>query len=105
MRIEKPDGQPAVGRQVDIMYYDGHYGELPIFSGKVPEPGEITLTDITDVVPQSLDLKEPYTVRIGEFKPLGNFGFKNSDGIERFTFRCPPEVGELAAGYRISKSG
>ena len=51
VRFETVDGKPAAGRDVVVRYYVDHYGLLPVFSGPVPESGEITLNDITDANP------------------------------------------------------
>src|SRR5262249_23109888 len=50
LRLRLPDGSPARGRKVKVYYYDGHYGSLVVFTGTVPDSGEIKLQGITDRV-------------------------------------------------------
>lgn len=94
VRITKPDGKPAAGLEVIIGYYDGHYGQIPVFSGKVPASGEITLKDVTAKAPKNAR-NGPYTVRKG-WDQLGNFGFKGKETTQTFTFLVPPDAGDLA---------
>ena len=83
-----------------ISYYADHYGLLPIYSGKVPESGEITLKDISDAKLASLNGREPYSVRVGKDQ-LGGFSFKTSDPSENFNFRCPPIAGDMAPDVEL----
>lgn len=48
LHIATPDGKPAKGREVSVTRFDGHYGSQVVFSGSVPESGDISLTGITD---------------------------------------------------------
>jgi len=96
VRIERRDGQPAIGVKVSIGYYDGHFGTIPVFSGQVPKTGEIVLKGITDRLP-----KRPwlfgYVVRIGkEQRVLGCFQFQTDSELESFTFQLPVQVGDMA---------
>ena len=100
VRLETADGKPAVGRDVTIGYYDGHYGSLPVFEGAVPESGEITLTDITDAQPAADVTRTPYSVRLDK-ETIGQFGFKTNDSIERFVFRCPLQAGNVAPDIEL----
>ena len=66
VRFETADGKPAEGRDVAVSYYVDHYGVLPVFKGKVPESGEITLNDISDAKPADGSARKLYAVRIGD---------------------------------------
>ena len=100
MHFETADGNPAAGRSVVISYYADHYGLLPIYSGKVPESGEITLKDLSDAKLASPNGREPYSVRVGKDQ-LGGFSFKTSDPSENFNFRCPPIAGDMAPDVEL----
>ncbi len=43
MQLLKTDGTPVADRDVQILFADDHYGNLPVYSGKVPASGEIKL--------------------------------------------------------------
>jgi thiol-disulfide isomerase/thioredoxin len=100
IRIETADGKPAVGRELRIDYYDGHYGSLRVYSGTVPESGKIMLDDITDVVPAGIGTHDPYLVRIDK-QQVATFRFHNSEGTERFAFHCPPQAGDMAPDVEL----
>jgi len=97
VRITKPDGNPASGVKVAIGYFDGHYGTIPVYVGPVPDSGEILLKEITDRVPDNLWDFRGYAVRVGQDERLiGTFEFETRSALETFTFRLPPDVGDLA---------
>jgi thiol-disulfide isomerase/thioredoxin len=98
VRIRTADGGPAKGRQVQVGYYDGHYGLLTVFTGPVPESGEILLKDITDRVTFAPDRSYSVTV---EDKQLGHFGFTRGPAAEQFDFRLPPQAGDLAPDIEL----
>ena len=54
IRFAGAGGQTATGRQVSIVFADAHFGSLPVFSGVVPESGEITLANLTDARPTAI---------------------------------------------------
>src|SRR5262249_30284298 len=83
LRIRMPDGSPAKGRQVSVAWFDGHYGYLPVFAGRVPDSGELRLEGLTDRVFSALP-KHLYTVTVDE-KRLGQFGF-TTDPAPEFEF-------------------
>ena len=93
VRIATADGQPAAGRDVKIDFSYPHYGMLPVYSGAVPENGEVTLNDISEV---RLDgTRDQYIVTVDK-QALGRFDFSSSEGPEHFEFRCPPQAGDMA---------
>src|SRR5262249_4568204 len=53
VRIRMPDGTSAKGRQVSVVWSDGHYGALPVYSGRLPASGELRLEGLTDRVVSS----------------------------------------------------
>jgi thiol-disulfide isomerase/thioredoxin len=98
VRIRMADGTPAKGRRVEVDYYDGHYGSLVVFSGPVPDSGEITLQGITDRVTFAPDRSYSVTV---ENKQLGHFGFTRGRPAEVFEFRLPPQAGDMAPDVEL----
>jgi RNA polymerase sigma factor (sigma-70 family) len=100
VRIRMPDGTPAKGRRVEVGYYDGHYGSLVVFSGLVPNSGEITLKGITDRVTFPPD--RSYSVSV-ENKQLGHFGFTKGQPTEVFEFRLPPQAGDMAPEVELQR--
>ena len=101
IRISKPDGQPAQGRSVSVLRFDGHYGSQPVFSGSIPESGEIHLTGITDRKPPSASSRPVYYVAVGE-ESLGSFDFATQTGRETFDFTLPPTVGDFAPDVELT---
>ena len=101
LHIRDPDGQPAKDRNVTVDYYDGHYGAQTVFSGTVPESGEIVLTDITDKAKISANQNRAYTVRIDE-KLLGFFGFNKEEPTEEFEFFLAPGTGDMAPDIELT---
>jgi thiol-disulfide isomerase/thioredoxin len=100
VRIRMPDGTPAKGRRVEVGYYDGHYGSLVVFSGLVPDSGEITLKGITDRVTFPPDRSYSVTV---DNKQLGHFGFTKGQPTEVFEFRLPPRAGDMAPEVELQR--
>ena len=94
VHILKPDGAPAFGRQVTITYFDGHYGGLEVFSGSVPESGDVTIKGITDHKADGIST-DPYTVHVDK-QHLGTFGVAADSTTQGFTFHVPPVVGDMA---------
>jgi RNA polymerase sigma factor (sigma-70 family) len=93
VRIRTADGTPARARKVEVGYYDGHYGSLVVFSGPVPDSGEITLNGITDRV--TFAPNRSYSVTVDK-RLLGHFGFTKGQPTEVFEFRVPPQAGDMA---------
>jgi len=109
VRLLKTDGTPASGRDVQVMYADEHYGNLPVYSGKLPPSGEIKLAGLT-VRKSEFMPKGPFSVYLGAQR-AGTFGFQQEGNTEEFTFQLPPDVGDtvpnvsllnLATGEQIS---
>jgi thiol-disulfide isomerase/thioredoxin len=99
IRFEGVGGQPAPGREVKIGFVDPHFGSLPVFSGPVPESGEITLTNLTDSRPTG-NSRDPYDVTVNKLR-VGRFGFSSSETAEHFVFRCPPQAGDVAPDLEL----
>jgi thiol-disulfide isomerase/thioredoxin len=99
VRVRMPDGTPAGGRPVEVGYYDGHYGSLVVFSGLLPNSGEITLRGITDRVTHA---PGSYSITVGD-KALGQFGFAGDQPTEVFEFRLPPQAGDKAPDVELHK--
>jgi thiol-disulfide isomerase/thioredoxin len=100
VRIRTPDGTPAKGRHVKIDYYDGHYGSLTVFSGPVPDSGEITVKGVTDRVTFAPD--RSYSVTVDD-KQIGHFGFAGGQPTEVFEFRLTPQAGDLAPDVELQE--
>lgn len=71
MKLLTPSGEPAVGRELQVSYYDGHYGGVPVCEELVPEDGIVYLNDISRDVPEDLPFG-PYTATVDEQR-LGFF--------------------------------
>jgi hypothetical protein len=93
LRVRMPDDTPARGRRLEVGYYDGHYGSLVVFSGPLPDSGEITLKDITDRV--TFTPNRSYSVSVDN-QQLGSFGFTTDQATETFEFHLAPQAGDLA---------
>jgi beta-lactamase regulating signal transducer with metallopeptidase domain/thiol-disulfide isomerase/thioredoxin len=102
LHIATPDGRPAKGRKVSVNRFDGHYGYQIVFSGSVPESGDILLTGITDAkLPASYSLVSPWHVRVdGEL--LGSFDFNEEMATERFEFVLAPGKGDMAPDVKLA---
>jgi thiol-disulfide isomerase/thioredoxin len=100
VRVLTPEGKPAAGRQIVVGYFDGHYyGSLPVFSGKVPESGEVVLKDITDHRGSDWPFG-PYSVTV-DGKPLGSFGFTSDVQSQEFVMRMAPRIGDIAPNVEL----
>jgi thiol-disulfide isomerase/thioredoxin len=95
LQIKTPDGTPAAERNIQVYYFDGHYGSQVVFDGPVPASGDIVLSGITDKVPSALSANLAYTVSC-EGERLGSFGFKKQGVTEVFEFSLIPTAGNLA---------
>jgi len=99
VRLLKTDGSPAADREVQILFADDHYGNLPVYSGKVPPSGEIKLAGLTDR-PYEFMPDGRYSVYFNPER-AGTFGFKGDAASEEFTFHVPPGVGDLAPNVSL----
>ena len=70
-----------------------HYGGIARVQRQVPESGEITLNDISDVKPADGD--HISCIRANQAKTVSEVRFHRSDTTEHFTFRCPPQAGDM----------
>jgi len=99
VHILNSDGSPAVGYRASVEYSDGHYGWLPVFSGKVPTSGELIVKDITDRRAWDSPIG-PYKVTVDD-KPLGSFGFTQDGPSQEFVLRLVPGVGDIAPDVEL----
>ncbi len=99
--ITTPDGRPAKGRAVSITRFDGHYGAQAVFSGAVPESGEVVLTGITDVTLPAYSFP-PYQVSV-DGERIGSFGFTKQATSERFEFVLAPVKGDMAPDVELTR--
>jgi thiol-disulfide isomerase/thioredoxin len=99
LRIRMPDGTPAKGRRLTVGYFDGHYGLLPVFTGSVPESGEVSLKDLTDRVAYPPP-ERAYTVTV-DGAQLGQFGFTKDQTTPAFDFCLPHRAGDLAPDVEL----
>lgn len=101
LRITTAGSKPAQGREVSVTRYDGHYGSQVVFSGAVPESGEIMLAGITDAKLPDAHSRPPYYVAVdGQY--LGSFGFAQETAAERFEFSLPPGAGDMAPDVKLT---
>ena len=96
-----PDGTPAKDRRLKVEYHDGHYGNLVVFSGTVPESGELTLKGLTDRVAHSSP-ERSYTVTVDN-ELLGFFGFTKNEPMQEFEFHLAPRAGDLAPDVELRR--
>jgi thiol-disulfide isomerase/thioredoxin len=101
VRIKAPDGKPATDRNVQINYFDGHYGSQVVFEGNVPASGDIVLSGITDKVPSSSRPNRAYSVSL-QGKRLGSFAFAKESTTEEFDFVLTPVAGDLAPDVELT---
>src|SRR5690606_35041127 len=83
LRIKTSAGNPAIDRNIQVSYFDGHYGSQKVFEGVVPASGDVVLAGITDKVPSTSKPDRAYSV-ICEGKRLGSFGFTKQAATEEF---------------------
>jgi thiol-disulfide isomerase/thioredoxin len=102
VRVARPDGKPAADRPITVEYFDGHYGMLIVYSGKVPESGVLELKEITDRR-YDIPFVDPYAVLVGDQR-LGSFGFATGTGVEEFAFGLPPGAGDLAPDIELLRA-
>jgi thiol-disulfide isomerase/thioredoxin len=100
IRILTCDGVPAANRRATVGYYDGHYGHVNVFTGKVPQSGELVIEQLTDRRTGNSPFGGQYQVKIDE-QALGSFDFTNDGPKQQFTFRLVPGVGDLAPDVNL----
>jgi len=101
VRIKTPDGKPATDRNVQVAYFDGHYGSQVVFEGAVPASGDIVLSGITDKVPPSSPPNRAYSISL-DGKWLGSFAFAKQLTTEEFDFFLTPVEGDLAPDVELT---
>lgn len=101
LRIKTPDGNPATDCNIQVSYFDGHYGSQIVFEGPVPASGDIVLSGITDKVPSTARANRAYSVAC-EGKRLGSFGFQDQDTTEEFEFFLIPAEGDPAPDVKLT---
>jgi Redoxin len=99
LRIRRRDGKPATDKLLTVDYSDGHYGQLSVFSGRLPQSGEVTLEGLTDRRPPNRPLG-PFSVSV-ENKWVGNFAFTTDAPKPSFDFWLAPEAGDLAPDVQL----
>ena len=100
LRITTPDGEPAKGRKASVSRFDGHYGFQSVFSGAVPESGEIVLSGITDAKLPEYSFA-PYRLTV-DGQRLGSFGFSKQTTTERFEFVLAPGPEDMAPDVKLT---
>ncbi len=100
LRILLPDGAPAVGRQLTVQYQASHYGALPVFDGRLPASGEISLGQLTDRASEVVPRQAAFVVQVDK-KRLGTFGFTTDEPSQKFEFRLPPDAGDPAPDVEL----
>ena len=103
IQFEAFNGKPAEGRQVKVDYVDPHYNFVPVFSGLVPENGEVTISNLNASPALHVGVcnnPDPYLVWI-DGQQLGHFGFRGSKQTEHFEFRCPAQAGDVVPDIEL----
>ena len=93
VEVVTPDGKPAAGKEIRILYFVRHYRGMPLFAGKVPDGGKLVLKNL------KAD-EQGYSVLLGS-SLLGTFRFKGKEPIETFRLCLPPGAGDLAPNVEI----
>ena len=101
LQIKTADGRPAAGRNIQVHYFDGHYGSQLVFDGPVSASGDIVLSGITDKAHLTWPRSLAYAVSC-DGKRLGSFGFKSQDTTEVFEFSLIPAAGDLAPDVALT---
>ncbi len=97
IQINSFNGKPAAGKQVEVDYIDPHYKFVPVFTGLVPQNGQIRIPDLNAAPPVSISGldRNPYLLWLDETQ-LGTFGFHGNDPVQNFDFLAPAEAGDMA---------
>lgn len=101
VKIRTVDGEPARGRNASVSYLDPHYGARTVFSGAVPDSGDIVLTGLTDRPLPSWFPFPPYAVSVGD-KRVGGFALAGEPGPQAFEFTLVPAVGGPAPDLELT---
>jgi RNA polymerase sigma factor (sigma-70 family) len=100
LHIRRPDGTPAAGRELKVEYQGGHYGRQAVFTGRVPESGQITLRGLTDRMSSYCPNRIAYTVTV-DGETVGHFGFTNDKPTQEFEFHLAPGAGDRAPDVEL----
>ena len=108
LHILRPDGSPIAGEKILIGYDAGNYGMFTAFSGRTDPSGVVTATGLTDRPVEGTS--EPYLVVVAkgegndrQLTRVGRFSFSSAAGSQEFTFRVPPDVGDMAPDVDLVK--
>ncbi len=99
IKIIDINGQLAAGKTLAISYFDGHYGQLDVFEGKIPAGGVVAVTNITDKALDDIPFG-PYTASV-DGEGVGYFRVVASDKPQDFTFHLIPKVGDAAPDIEL----
>ena len=100
VKVTGADGSLAVGKQLKVNWFDGHYGAINIFDGPIPADGVVVLKGISDAVPTEAPFG-PYSVEVGG-ESIGFFRVKAEDGMQEFAFRLVPKAGDMAPDMELA---
>ncbi len=94
VKIIDINGQPAAGKTLAVSYYDGHFGQLNVFEGKIPADGVVLLTNITDRARDDIPFG-PYGATV-DGERIGFFRVEATEKLQDFSFHLVPQVGNAA---------
>jgi hypothetical protein len=84
---------------VTVFYGHDGYGDLEVFSGKMPRSGEIEIQGLTDRKREDTGLGA-YRVDVNGQR-VGYFSFTKGTSPETFAFQLPARVGEMAPDMEL----
>lgn len=104
LHIQMPDGSPAVGKEISVDYIDEHYRAMPVFSGRVPKDGTVTLDNLTDRKGK-LATSGAYFVQAGEHNLIGYINIADDKKKAEYTYHLPLAVGDTVPDLDLIEVG
>jgi thiol-disulfide isomerase/thioredoxin len=89
----------AAGKELEVLYFDGHYGSQTAFKGEVPPDGIVTLVGITDHTPEYCPFG-PYTAKVNG-ESVGFFRVQPEAEPQEFTLQLVPQAGDDAPDIKV----
>ena len=89
------DGTVPAGEMVRVLWYDGHYGGLPVLEKELPASGVIELRGVTSINHEVTSSFGAYTLMVGSER-IGFFDLDNTPDTQPLEFRIAPRVGDVA---------
>lgn len=101
IKVRAQDGSPIQGKELNVGYWDGHYGRLNVYKGPVPADGKLELTKLTARAPRYSPFG-PYSVAIDD-RTIGWFRLDARRDEQEFEFRLAPGAGDMAPDVELTQ--